>query len=121
MEAIRLLISYVINHDMNLYKMDVKSEFLNGVIYEHVFKLKKSLYGLKQAPRAWYERLSNFRLENGFQKGQVNTTLFRKTLKNEILIFQVNVDDIIFCSTNATLCKEFSKSMQAKFVTSMMR
>lgn len=66
--------------------MDVKSLFLNGVISEevyvkqplgfedlvhpdHVFKLQKSLYGLTQAPRAWYERLGNFLLENGFQKG----------------------------------------------------
>ena len=72
--------------------MDVK-RFLNGYItkevYVHkspsfenlknpyfVFKLKKSLYGLKQAPRAWYERLSNFLLENDFTRGKVDTTLF---------------------------------------------
>ena len=67
-----------------------------------MFKLKKSLYGLKQAPRAWYERLNNFLLENGFEKGQVDTTLFRKTLNKEILIVQVYIDDIIFF-TNASL------------------
>lgn len=78
--------------------MDVKTAFLNGVISEevyvkqphgfedsiypkHIFKLKKSLYGLVQDPRAWYERLSNFLLENYFQKGQVDTKHFRKTLK----------------------------------------
>jgi len=76
LEAIRLLLSYEINHGIILYQMDVKSVFLNGVIEEevfvkqppgfedlkhpdHVIKLKKSLYGLKQAPRAWYDRLSN--------------------------------------------------------------
>jgi len=69
LEAIRLLLSYAVNHGITLYQMDVKSEFINGVIYEevyvkqhpgfedlknpdYVFKLKKSLYGLKQAPRA---------------------------------------------------------------------
>jgi vacuolar-type H+-ATPase catalytic subunit A/Vma1 len=68
LEAIRLLLSYVVNHGITLYQMDVKSAFLNGVISEdvkcpdHVYKLKKSLYGLKQAPRAWYERLSIFLL-----------------------------------------------------------
>ena len=117
--------------------MDVKSAFLNGVISEevfvkqppgfedlknpeHVFKLKKSLYGLKQAPRAWYERLSNFLLENGFQKGQIDNTLFRKTSKKDILIIQIYVDDIIFGSTNASLCKNFSKLMQDEFEMSMM-
>ena len=92
LEAIRLLLSYAVNHGIILYQMDVKSAFLNGVIEEevyvkqppsfedlqhpdHVYKLKKSLYGLKQAPRAWYDRLSNFLIKNDFKQGQVNTTL----------------------------------------------
>jgi len=85
LEAIRLLLSYAVNHGIILYQNDVKSEFLNGFIYEevyvkqppgfedlkyldHVYKLKKSLYGLKQAPRAWYDRLSNFLIQNDFKK-----------------------------------------------------
>ncbi|KAK2450481.1 putative mitochondrial protein [Trifolium repens] len=136
-EAIRLLLSYAVNNGITLYQMDVKSAFLNGVISEevyvkqplgfedlknpeYVFELKKSLYGLKQAPRAWYERLSNFLLENGFQKGQIDNTLFRKTTKKDILIIQIYVDDIIFGSTNASLCKNFSKLMQDEFEMSMM-
>ncbi|WJX83571.1 hypothetical protein P8452_66227 [Trifolium repens] len=137
LEAIRLLLSYAVNNGITLYQMDVKSAFLNGVISEevyvkqppgfedlknpdYVYKLKKSLYGLKQAPRAWYERLSNFLLENGFQKGQIDNTLFRKTTKKDILIIQIYVDDIIFGSTNASLCKNFSKLMQDEFEMSMM-
>ena len=112
LEAIRLLISYAINHGIILYQMDVKSAFLNGVIEEvfvkqppdfedlkypdHVFKLKKSLYGLKQAPRAWYDRLSNFLIKNDFKRSQVDKTHFRRTLEKYILIVQIYVDDIIF-------------------------
>src|SRR4051812_436443 len=84
------------------------------------FKLKKSLYGLKQAPRAWYERLSSFLLDNGFTRGKVDTTLFCKTFKRDILICQIYVDDIIFGTSNATLGKEFAESMQAEFEMSMM-
>src|SRR3954462_5598222 len=137
LESIRLLISFATQHNITLYQMDVKSAFLNGYIDEevyvhqppgfeeskspeHGFKHKKSLYGLKQAPRAWYERLSSFLLNNGFSRGQVDTTLFFKTSKKDILICQIYVDDIIFGTSNASLGKEFAKSMQAEFKMSMM-
>ncbi|XP_056165597.1 uncharacterized protein LOC130137693 [Syzygium oleosum] len=95
LEAIRLLLAYACFHNFKLFQMDVKSAFLNGYIKEevyveqspgfeeprktdYVYRLKKALYGLKQAPRAWYERLSNFLLQNDFTKGKVDTTLFVK-------------------------------------------
>jgi len=37
LEAIRLLLSYAVNHDITLYQMDVKSAFLNDVISEEVY------------------------------------------------------------------------------------
>ena len=37
LEAIRLLLSYAVNHDIILYQIDVKSAFLNEVISEEVF------------------------------------------------------------------------------------
>jgi len=137
LEAIRLPLSYAVNHGIILYQMDVQSAFLNGVIEEevfvkqppgfedlknpdHVYRLKKSLYGLKQASGAWYDRLSNFLIKNDFKRGQVDTTLFRRTLEKDILVMQIYVDDIIFGSTNASLCKEFSKLMQDVFEMSMM-
>ena len=117
--------------------MDVKSAFLNGYIKEevyvhqpprfedpskedYVFKLRKALYSLKQAPRAWYERLSEFLISNGFSRGKVDTTLFLKHYEQDILIVQIYVDDIIFGSTNEKYCKEFSSMMQAEFEMSMM-
>ena len=117
--------------------MDVKSVFLNGYIAEevyveqppgfenyafpnHVFRLNKALYGLKQAPRAWYERLSKFLLNNNFSRGNVDTTLFIKRNQNDMLVIQIYVDDIIFGSTNESLCQDFAKLMQGEFEMSMM-
>ena len=137
LEAIRILIAYACHLNFKLFQMDVKSAFLNGFIQEevyveqppgfenpsfpnHVFKLRKALYGLKQAPRAWYERLSTFLIENGFSKGKVDTTLFIKKHKHDILIAQIYVDDIIFGATNESLCRDFSKMMQGEFEMSMM-
>nr|GEY82488.1 putative ribonuclease H-like domain-containing protein [Tanacetum cinerariifolium] len=46
---------------------------------DKVYKVAKALYGLHQAPRAWYETLANYLLENGFQKGKIDQTLFIKS------------------------------------------
>jgi len=78
------------------------------------------IYGLKQAPRAWYERLSNFLLENGFRRGKIDNTLFLKTKGEHLLIAQVYVDDIIFGATHENLCNEFSKMIRTEFEMSMM-
>nr|GFC23194.1 putative ribonuclease H-like domain-containing protein [Tanacetum cinerariifolium] len=115
-----------------MQKMDVKSEFLYRTIEEEVYvcqppgfkdpdypdkvyKVVKALYGLHQAPRAWYETLANYLLENGFQSGKIDQTLFIKKQKGDILLVQVYVDDFIFGSTNKDLCKAFKKLMKDKF------
>jgi len=80
----------------------------------HVFKLDKAIYGLKQAPRAWYERLSNFLLENDFRGGKVDNTLFLKPMGKHLLIVQVYVNGIIFGATHNDLCNEFSKMKRSE-------
>nr|GEW26639.1 hypothetical protein [Tanacetum cinerariifolium] len=49
---------------------------------------RKSLYGLHRAPRAWYETLATYLLENGFQRGKIDQTLFIKKQKRNILLVQ---------------------------------
>ncbi|GKE07678.1 putative ribonuclease H-like domain-containing protein, partial [Tanacetum coccineum] len=136
-EAIRLFLAYASFKDFVVYQMDVKSAFLYGKIeeevyvcqppgfedpnfYDRVYKVEKALYGLHQAPRAWYETLSTYLLDNGFQRGTVNKTLFIRMDKGDILLVQVYVDDIIFGSTKKSLCTEFEKMMHKKFQMSSM-
>nr|GEV23116.1 hypothetical protein [Tanacetum cinerariifolium] len=136
-EAIRLFLAYASFMGFMVYQMDVKSVFIYGTIEEEVYvcqppgfedpyypdkvyKVVKALYGLHQAPKAWYETLANYLLENGFQKGKINQTLFIKRQKGDILLVHVYVDDIIFGSTNKDLCKAFEKLMKDKFQMSSM-
>nr|GEV44597.1 copia protein [Tanacetum cinerariifolium] len=131
-KAIRLFLAYASFMGFMVYQMDVKSVFLYRTIKEEVYvcqpsrfkdldypdkvyKVVKALYGLHQAPRAWYETLANYLLDNGFQRGKIDQTLFIKKQKGDILLVQVNVDDIIFGSTNKELCKAFEKLMKDKF------
>ncbi|GKA00957.1 retrovirus-related pol polyprotein from transposon TNT 1-94 [Tanacetum coccineum] len=86
----------------------------------HVYALDKALYGLKQAPRAWYDVLSKFLVDSGFQKGSIDTTLFIKKKGKHIMLIQIYVDDIIFGSTNPKYCTKFSELMVKRFEMSMM-
>ncbi|GKB55386.1 putative ribonuclease H-like domain-containing protein [Tanacetum coccineum] len=70
---------------------------------DKVYKVVKALYGLHQAPRAWYETLANYLLGNGFKRGKINQTLFMKKQKEDILLVQVYVDDIIFVYNKESL------------------
>nr|GEW45426.1 hypothetical protein [Tanacetum cinerariifolium] len=88
---------------------------------DKVYKVEKALYGLHQAPRAWYETLSTYLLDKGFQRGKIDKTLFIRRHKGDILLVQVYVDDIIFGSTKKELCTFFEKLMHEKFQMSSMR
>ena len=85
-----------------------------------VYKLKRALYGLKQALRAWYDRLTFYLIENGFKRGNADSTLFIRRDKKDLVVGQVYVDDIVFGSTNDTLAKSFANEMKKIFEMSMM-
>nr|GEV81780.1 hypothetical protein [Tanacetum cinerariifolium] len=112
-EAIRLFLAYASFMGFMVYQMYVKSAFLYETIEEEVYvcqslgfedhdhpdkvyKVVKAIYSLHQAPRAWYETLANYLLENGFQRGKIDQTLFIMMQKGDILLVHIYVDDIIF-------------------------
>nr|GEV19114.1 hypothetical protein [Tanacetum cinerariifolium] len=83
-ESIRFL-AYAAHKDFTIFQMNVKTTFLNGILKEevyvgqplgfvskkyldNVYAIDKALYGLKQAPWAWYNVLSQFLIDSGFQK-----------------------------------------------------
>ncbi|GJV00049.1 putative ribonuclease H-like domain-containing protein [Tanacetum coccineum] len=136
-EAIRLFLAYASYMDFTVYQMDVKYAFLYGTIEDEVYvcqslgfldpefpdkvyKVEKALYGLHQALKAWYDTLSTYLIENRFRRGIINKTLFIKKFKNNILLVQVYVDDIIFGSTKKSLSTEFEQLMHKRFQMSSM-
>ncbi|GJW98988.1 putative ribonuclease H-like domain-containing protein [Tanacetum coccineum] len=122
-ETIRLFLAYGSFKNFVVYQMDVKSAFLYGKIKEEVYvcqppgfedpyfpdrvyKVEKALYGLHQAPRAWYETVSTYLLDNGFQRGKIDKTLFIKRDKG-LQVKQKN--DGIFISQDKYVAKILKK------------
>ncbi|GJW60861.1 retrovirus-related pol polyprotein from transposon TNT 1-94 [Tanacetum coccineum] len=137
LEAVRIFVAYAAHKSFPIYQMDVKMAFLNGPLKEEVYvaqldgfvdpdhpekvyRLRKALYGLKQAPRAWYDELSKFLISKGFTKGIIDPTLFTIKYREDILLVQIYVDDIIFGSTNPKFSKRFEKLMHSRFEMSLM-
>ncbi|GJS55522.1 putative ribonuclease H-like domain-containing protein [Tanacetum coccineum] len=103
----------------------IKLDSASIVLKKHTYidargRSKIALYGLHQASRALYETLAKYLMGNGFQRGKIDQTLFIKRQKEDILLVQVYVDDIIFGSTKKELCTEFEELMHNRFQISSM-
>jgi Reverse transcriptase (RNA-dependent DNA polymerase) len=130
MSTVRILLSVATNLGWNLFQMDVKNAFLQGVLNEKVYmtlppgynttldssqacKLKKSIYGLKQSLRVWYAKLSFSLLKNNFIKRTTDSSMFIKHKHDCTTIILVYVDGIIITGNNnkeINLVKQYLKN-----------
>ncbi|BBG92627.1 BURP domain-containing protein [Prunus dulcis] len=133
LDTIRTLIALAAQKGWQLYQLDVKSAFLNGILEEEVYvdqpegfvvkgceskvyRLHKALYGLKQAPRAWYSEIDGYFSECGFTKSQSEATLYVKARgEASILIVSIYVDDIVYTGNDQEMIEDFKKDMQEKY------
>nr|GEV40880.1 hypothetical protein [Tanacetum cinerariifolium] len=97
--AIRILIAIAAYYDYEIWKMDVKTTFLNGHLSEeaymeqpegfvnlkypnHVWKLKRSIYGLNQASRQWNKRFDDEIKKFGFTQNPDDSCVYLKASGN---------------------------------------
>jgi hypothetical protein len=93
-DTIRCILAMAALREWNVFQSDVKSAFLHGELTEtvyveqplgyvkkgtenKVYKLHKALYGSKQAPRAWYNKIEQYFVNEGFEKCPYEHTLCR--------------------------------------------
>ncbi|WVZ78229.1 LOW QUALITY PROTEIN: hypothetical protein U9M48_025977 [Paspalum notatum var. saurae] len=130
--TVRVLLALAAHKSWRLWQMDVKNAFLHGEldkeIYmeqpkgfqskthpEYVCKLKKALYGLKQAPRAWYGKIGEFLIQNGFKVAPSDSSLFVKSKEGRLAIVLVYVDDLIITGDNTEEIQRIRDNLSIRF------
>ncbi|GJW50725.1 putative ribonuclease H-like domain-containing protein [Tanacetum coccineum] len=103
-EAIGIFLAFASYMGFIVYQMNVKSAFLYGKIDEEVMSQPPGIvdtYSVHNKSR--------------YRRGTIDKTLFIKKDKNDIILVQVYVDDIIFGSTKRSWCDEFEALMKNRF------
>lgn len=77
---------------------------------------KKALYGLKHAPRAWFKRLSDFLLQQGFINSKSDPSLFVYHKGNTLRYLLIYDDDFILTGIYPALIKHFISRLNKEFV-----
>ncbi|GJS57812.1 retrotransposon protein, putative, ty1-copia subclass [Tanacetum coccineum] len=115
--AIRILIAIAAYYDYEIWKMDVKTVFLNGHLDEEVYmvqpegfvnpkypnrvcKLKRFIYGLKQASRQWIKRFNDEIKKFGFTQNQDEPCVYLKASGSNVVFLILYVDDILIMGNN---------------------
>ena len=131
--SIRLLLSAVVNFDMELEQMDVKTAFLHGVLQERIYMtqpegfvqkgqedkvclLKKALYWLKQSPREWNHRFDEFMIRKKYNMSQYDPCVYLKGKSTESRVYLLlYVDDILIASQSKTEIERLKQLLKSEF------
>nr|GFA96482.1 hypothetical protein [Tanacetum cinerariifolium] len=103
-EAICIFVANAANKNMTIFQMDVK--WISKMV-----SLKK---------RSTFLNKKDLLIRTTDRMCAVDPTLFTQKARNDLLLVQIYVDDIIFASTNTAMCNEFTNLMTTKFKMSMM-
>jgi hypothetical protein len=114
--SIRAVLALVVDQDLELEQLDVKTAFLHGNLEEEIFmvqpegfkkpgtenlvcRLKKSLYGLKQSPRQWYKRFDSYMIQIGYTRCEYDCCVYVRILEDSSYIFLLlYLDDMLIAA-----------------------
>ena len=92
-----------------------------------MFYVSRTHQNLRQTPKLTWkfhflsiEPISEFLLSQGYDHSTSDKTLFIKKKREDIILVQVYVDDIIFGSTNEEMYEAFVDAMKSEFEMSML-
>ena len=125
--SIYILMQMVVQYDLIVHQMDVKTAYLHApIVYEifveHpegfktnklVYRLNKSLYGLKQSGRNWNKMLHECLIRNDFIQNPADHCVYMK--QNERLLIVSWVDELIIAADKVITLSNVKKMLMSEF------
>jgi hypothetical protein len=126
----RILLHVAAALDWEIHQIDITGAFLNSTLdreifmelppgYRHdkskVYLLNKTIYGLKQSGHDWYNTISVYLHEIGFQRSNLDWGVFYSQKGNRSAILTVYVDDITIFASDLKILKKTKSLILNKF------
>ena len=125
--SIRILMQMVVQYDLIVHQVDVKTVYLHAPIdyeifveqpegfktNELVYRLNKSLYGLKQSDRNWNKMLHECLIQNDFIQNPADHYVCMK--QNERLLIVSWGDDLIIAAVKVISLSNVKKWLMSEF------
>lgn len=131
---VRAVFAIINKYDLDVCELDVKSAFLNGLIYENIYmeipegvnvseserknkicKLERALCGLRISSKKWNIRFTDVPLKVGLKNDKTEPCLFTWSDGLKFLILLLYVDDIILASNDNNKLLEVKAKLKAEF------
>ena len=119
LKSIMIILAILAHYDYEIWKMDVKTTFLNGNLSKDVYmtssegftskdgsnvcKLQKSIYGWKQACRSWNIRFDETIKEFGFSQNPNEACVYKKVSGSVFVFLVLYVDDILLIENDISI------------------
>ncbi|KAM2004372.1 hypothetical protein ACFX15_027830 [Malus domestica] len=131
--SIRILLALVVQFDLELAQLDVKTAFLHGDLEEEIYmsqpegfkvvgkenwvcKLEKSLYGLKQSPRQWYKRFDRFMIGQKYTRSHYDHCVYFRNLQDGTFIYLLlYVDDMLIACKSKVEIERLKTQLSNEF------
>ena len=128
--TIRLMLSMVVELDLELEQLDVKTAFLHGNLEERILMeqpegysegnkvclLQKSLYGLKQSPRQWNLRFDKFMKAHNFKRSDYDSCVYFKCYgEGKYVYLLLYVDDMLVAAKDLKEVEKVKKILSTEF------
>ena len=126
------MLAIVAFYDYEIWQMDVKTAFLNGLLEEELYmmqpegfvdpkgankvcKLQRSIYGLVQASQSWNIRFDSVIKAYGFIQTFGEACIYKKVTGSSVEFLILYVDDILLIGNDTKFLNSIKGYLNKKF------